>query len=246
MTRILIIGDTHGKWKLLSEIIYQEHKHIDVVIQVGDFGFFPTRRELEDKTYGLQDICTYGLPLYFVDGNHENHEVLQGLVDTYGNDVPINIYGDIYYVPRGCNFTLGNTNFLGIGGAMSIDKDFRTDGVDWFEDEVSCYKKSKDILQSITDADVLISHTVPTDVMENLEDQGFVIFDDKDSTCELLKEAIQLSKVRSIFCGHWHCRLEVQKESYKLDIINCIDLMYSEKVSSGIYKNNCYIIREFE
>ena len=39
MARTMIIGDVHGRWAFLRELI---EKHCaDVIFQVGDFGYFP-------------------------------------------------------------------------------------------------------------------------------------------------------------------------------------------------------------
>lgn len=157
---ILFVGDGHGDlWFYTWVIDKAVEMGVDHIVSAGDFGYW------EHTVRGMQFLDTLnhqlelaGLEIWFVDGNHENHALLR----TYEprEDGLVNIRDNIVYIPRGARWVWARTTFMGIGGAYSIDKDGRTEGVSWWPEE------------TITDAevfrcvdggpvDVVVSHDVP-------------------------------------------------------------------------------------
>ncbi len=153
--KVLILGDLHGAYGRLHEVITQAHGFFDLgaVIQVGDFGLGP-EAALAFKHLTRQ----YGplpLPLHILDGNHENHSWVN-LNPRWGKAHNLQVHR------RGTTLKLGGRNILLCGGALNIDRaqteepdpNYVTDGnvMDAFAEV------------AINRPDVVISHSCPADI----------------------------------------------------------------------------------
>jgi predicted phosphodiesterase len=137
--KIMIVGDTHGNTVWLRDRIRQAHKYrLDKIIQVGDFGLW----DHYDDGFAFLDTTNEelrkaGLKLYWVDGNHENHDRLK----WYEKNNPKTQAGHVYirshilYIPRGLIWEWDGKRFAGVGGAYSIDKAYRKVGTSWWAGE---------------------------------------------------------------------------------------------------------------
>lgn len=151
--KILVLGDIHGKWKALEKTIYSARRMHDIthIIQVGDFGHgWPTGGKLDlwKKPKTLKNI-----PFYFLDGNHENFTFLE----TYKSD-------EIIYMPRGATLTIDNKKLLFIGGASSIDKQYRIPFLSWWPQE-SITSENIRTASRVGKVDAVFSHDKPDDVI---------------------------------------------------------------------------------
>lgn len=153
--KFIVAGDWHGNLdQALKVVNIAKAQNIDTIIQVGDFGAYPTNlRFLAHLRHALES-AQRPITLYFVDGNHEHHLWL--------NSFPINQQGlrpirhNIIHIPRGYRWEWDNLSFMGLGGAPSIRKRIHDDPEknDWWAEE------------ALTQADVLYaSSQAPVDVM---------------------------------------------------------------------------------
>ena len=166
MTKVAIIGDVHGDWHALDIVLaHAIKKHqVDAVIQVGDFGYswpgqkhwHPKRKKYSNREKTLKGFPD-DLPMYWVDGNHENFDIL---FDDYGNSQP-----RWHYIERGTSFNIPEIGtLLGIGGANSIDIESRTPGYDWWPDEAPGYNDQHRAISTIDKCGTIkavISHEHP-------------------------------------------------------------------------------------
>jgi len=210
--KILFCGDLHGNWGALNNIINK--KQPDIVLQCGDFGWWPQWEVTHPVLYGRQSVWTHkGLKpgntkVYFCDGNHEQHP-------TLNQDGEIHeLYKNIFFCPRGSILQLEDLKILFVGGAASIDKDKRTPGHDWFPEEMLNIKQCDRIL-SHQDIDMVISHTCP----ESFNIQGS---DGKmnDSTRLVLDKVLMTYNPDLWVFGHWH---KFQLGHYKETNWFCLD-----------------------
>lgn len=113
---ILCAGDVHGCFYDLECVINQAIKkyNIDACIQVGDFGFYPL---CFDKFTGRK----FNVPVYAIDGNHENHEWLKKSLEN-ATATTWKEQHNIEYVPRGTTWELDGCKFGFVGGAMNVDR----------------------------------------------------------------------------------------------------------------------------
>jgi predicted phosphodiesterase len=159
-----LLGDLHGDLEhLLIVARTMWARGVDVIIQTGDFGFTwgsdNYRRDLDKISRRLR---SRGQTLYWVDGNHEDFDVLY-------NKFPVDPDGlrrlrpNIIHMPRGYRTVLSSGRILAVlGGANSIDRSLRTEGVDYWPDE--SITESDLAALGTEHADILIGHEAPLNV----------------------------------------------------------------------------------
>lgn len=141
----LIIGDVHGKFNRLKEIVGDGSQH-EHYIQLGDLGVgFPDRMHPRQLSY------PQGMPdnFRFFRGNHDNPGFAAACPHFLGE--------------YGMDNELG---FFYVGGAWSIDKDYRTPGVTWWESEQLSYEQLINARDEYIRAmpRVMITHECPPQV----------------------------------------------------------------------------------
>ena len=88
-----MVGDVHGCFENLN-IILKAHQNLDAAIVCGDYGIWNDFSPQNiPETYNIDYPC----PVYFVDGNHENHAAL----DTYERGKIHKIIGNLYFCAYG-------------------------------------------------------------------------------------------------------------------------------------------------
>lgn len=173
--RLLVCGDTHMNTFAINNVaVAQAKKHgCTDIFQVGDFGFWT--HEPEGVQF-IKKVSKYlvknGMTLYWIDGNHDNHPKLWA---EYAPEAPYGfcrIAENLWYVPRGTVWQWNNVRFLGLGGAWSIDSQWRLNaekargmpGTLWWPTETI---REQDIEAAIENleglpVDVMFSHDCPT------------------------------------------------------------------------------------
>lgn len=161
--KILFAGDWHGNPQFVSHLFtHITDLKIDAIVQCGDFGFWEHRQGGKEYLDVVSELATTNsIPIYWVDGNHENFELLEEkyVKGNYNNFVEIR--QNLYYIPRGLRWEWDKVSFVGFGGAYSIDKDQRTPFISWWPQEVA---SQEDVSRATTTADVLVCHDSPTGV----------------------------------------------------------------------------------
>jgi predicted phosphodiesterase len=159
--RIGFLGDTHGNLRhVLDAANLLLTFDVRVLVVLGDFGFIWKKVETHPSDLNRLSLylTTAGQVLYFVDGNHENHEKLNAIpVDADGLR---RVVPGIVHLPRGYRTTLVSGRSLAVlGGANSVDYEHRTLGVSWwFEESIT----DADLEHLGTErADILIGHDAP-------------------------------------------------------------------------------------
>ena len=138
----LLWGDLHGDFRYLQRFI-QSNPEISSITIAGDFGYgFP-------DTFDAPFIPN--IPVYFIRGNHDNPQVREGFN-----------WRNFNYIPDGAIIN----GVLFIGGAYSIDKDWRTPGATWWPEEELNQREQAEIIKKIEDypypIKLVVSHDCPT------------------------------------------------------------------------------------
>lgn len=211
--RMLIVGDTHGGMAAVDKAVSAAlGEGCDRIIQVGDFGFWPHFTDGRQFMKDVDALCNLeAIPLYWVDGNHENHEILDLMADTKDHFVPMGDSGSIFYCPRGFSWDWQGTRFMSLGGAYSIDKDYRTPGRSWWPGETIT---DDDVTRALASeqVDVMFTHDAPVGTVPWLPDAP--ADRKKDQWPESRVNREQVSKVVDalhpewLFHGHYHYRYE--------------------------------------
>ena len=132
---IYITGDTHGELDRFKGKELRRLGKNDVLFVLGDFGFLWDGGKEERKR--LDWLAKRPYTILFLDGTHENYEMLDALPveEKFGGRVqPVG--GNVYHVCRGSILELEGMSFLCFGGGESPDKEERDPGVNWWPREM--------------------------------------------------------------------------------------------------------------
>jgi hypothetical protein len=219
---ILFSGDFHanarGELEYISEKTllekYKEdlYKKINYHIILGDTGFLWPGNE-KTETYNYNELGRRPFPVLYVAGNHEPvlgrfdlPEVDIGLgenVVQVNKDKPFTAY-----LKRGKIYNIENHRFLVLGGALSIDKAYRTPGRSWWEQEYwSIEEKTAifDLLERENDFDYVLSHTGPSRINRAINNVNADYIPKVKDEVSALNEVIDGKLTcKQWFCGHWH------------------------------------------
>lgn len=148
--KIIFVGDCHGNFThmLCNLIRLTEAKvEFDTIIQVGDFGFYPgIKIGFPKRSFSLLP------PLYFIDGNHEDHEFLNHAVKlrkTFGG----------FYIPRGEVWVKDGIKIGFMGGAFNVDRRQEVGGINFpSREEISNFSKK---INDMGGVDIMVTHSCP-------------------------------------------------------------------------------------
>lgn len=202
-----VFGDLHGDLDWARRAVRAAaHAGIKRILQVGDAGFcWPGRKKYKFDRQLNNILTERAMDLVFIDGNHDSHTELRSL--PVEADGLARVRDRILYLPRGARFQYAGMTFGGLGGAYSVDRQWRTQGKDWWpEEEVE--KGDVARLAAAGQLDVLLTHDVPMN-FPGLQGQFELSpgeLEQANRTRNLLQEAVDLLKPRHVFCGHWHQR----------------------------------------
>lgn len=163
---VLLAGDWHGNvnWaqRIISQLPYllpDEAKPL--ILHLGDFGIWHGKQGLEYRMRVSVALEAMDAELWFVDGNHENHELLADYAkNSTTEDGRVFISPRIYHLPRNYRFELSGRTFHALGGAVSVDKVLRREGVDWWPDEALTAEEAATACEGIS-PDVVLAHDAP-------------------------------------------------------------------------------------
>ena len=156
-------GDIHGNLFEVIDFInrFNLGKNDNIII-LGDCGI-AWRKDKKDLAQNIKlwNECGNGVKLYFIDGNHENFNIL--------NSLPIEnnmgkIADNIYHLRRGQVDEFENKKILVCGGADSIDKYRRIENFTWWKEEAISQETINDIPAG--HYDYVLTHCCPRSVFE--------------------------------------------------------------------------------
>lgn len=178
MTKVLILGDTHGEIKdAINAVDKAVELGIDTILQVGDFGLWDKRYdgvEFLDKLN--RAALDANVVVIWVDGNHEDHDRL----DWYVKNNPKTTNGHVFirtnilYSPRGLMWKMHGRTFMSVGGAVSVDKEWRLNKEGrsqartlWWPQEQLTDAQLDGILEKhkTSRVDVLLTHDCPSNAL---------------------------------------------------------------------------------
>jgi len=202
--KTLIVGDIHGEWKHLNVLI--NRRKPDYILQLGDFGWwshFHNKTGLDSNNkrfnqFGIKNKHSNGrTKIFWIPGNHENWDDL----NCISQDEPVEIQNGITYCPFGTVLKLNNQNILCCGGAESTDKEYRTEGLDWWRSEIINQKE----MDSLPDCkiDIVISHTIPRSFFKPAKWDWYTERVNDPSTFAL-QLILEKYKPQRWYSGHFH------------------------------------------
>lgn len=194
---IVIIGDVHGKTQQYKQIVDK----CDFSICVGDFGF------KEEWDWYLNNIVPNSSGFHYINpGNHDYGPYMSDKTKSLGDFSQF--------------FKLG---IFTVRGAFSIDRVYRTEGIDWFPNEELVYQEGLECLDRYIEMkpSVVISHDCPHSIRKHL----FGI-DQKSNTSNLLQAMFNEHQPDLWVFGHHHKSVNCKKGSTKFICLSELETLH--------------------
>ena len=194
---ITLIGDAHGQYDRYVKMARKR----EYTIQIGDLGFkYECLKNLDPENHKV------------VAGNHDNYDTI-GEWPHYLGD-----YGMA---------SLGGVDFFFYRGAYSIDRQWRTIGVDWWEQEqlkIEDFMKAREVYREMK-PDIVITHDCPENIGFMLLPPGARIY--QNTTSWALQEFFNIHQPKMWRFGHWHrsWRMTVGQTDFR-----CLDELETEEI----------------
>ncbi len=219
MATYLVFGDLHGRVLpafALARAWQRDHgEALAGLLQVGDLGYFPLSDRLDraTKSHAKRDLMELGAqlvirrssdadvlfacpevpgPMWFVAGNHEDHELLAeryGLPGSTDDDFPADDYGRLRCICDGHVVALpGGLRVGGLWGIDSVAPKVRRNVTALMRLEP---RRARDL--ACREMDVLLTHESPRDAMI------------LDAGSEAISLVIATARPAFAFFGHYHC-----------------------------------------
>lgn len=213
---IYLTGDTHGGYDAgtrFSGADFPEGEGLtkdDFVIILGDFGyiFYPCENAKEELR--LRGLERKPWTTLFLDGNHENFPRLNAFpVEDWNGGKVHRIRDTVLHLMRGQVYHLEGMTFFTMGGALSIDKKFRTENLSWWKEEIPSKEEMMEAVKNLAlhknKVNYVLTHTCPSSIVPHVV-HGVV----KDKTAEFLEVVFQHTAFKKWYFGHFHtdCRVD--------------------------------------
>jgi hypothetical protein len=207
---LTIISDVHG----CNDEYLAITSKTEFSVQVGDMGF----------SYDHLDQL-----------NPTNHKMFQG---NHENFIKLEEQPPKHYLGRFGSYELNGIKFFWIGGADSVDKQYRIEGRDWFRNEQLSFKEQKVCYEMYMDIkpDLVLSHDCPESVKHYFITNDWKI--EPSDTNLMLQVFFHVHKPKLWVFAHHHVSYRVEYEGTQFICLN-------ELCHVDISKNNGeYVVSE--
>lgn len=198
---IYITGDTHGlinfdKLKKYFSKLYTTDQEFLIIL--GDTGIV-----WSDNEHYISEYSGLGPTVFFIDGNHDNFDLLNKfpVVEMFGAKCH-RLISNVYHILRGEIITLNDLSFLCMGGATSIDKHLREEGISWWKDENITDLDMQNALNNLEKhsykVDYVLTHCAPSKYVNKMF--GYKSDDDTDKLAKLE----YYTEFKHWYFGHYH------------------------------------------
>ena len=204
MAKVGIAGDWHGSTKhAIKSIRTFQRLGVDTIYHLGDFGF-GWNKSFEDQVNEVLEELD--MVIYVTPGNHENYDYLETLWDDPIVTGVRRARSAIKVLPRGHRWQVGETKFVSLGGAASVDRKWRKRNVSWWEQE---YTTEADVARTIAggEADVMLCHDLSEGVFIQLgpaSDWPAEDIERSDVNRLMIRRATDVVKPKLFMHGHYH------------------------------------------
>lgn len=241
---IYITGDTHREFYKLHDV---EKNKDNMLIILGDVGINYYLDERDKKL--KEQLNSYNIKLFCIQGNHEERPEnipTYKEIDMFGGKVFIEEeYPNLIFAKNGELYDIDNKKVLVIGGAYSVDKNYRIIyGYPWFKNEQLNKEEMDNILNKYKGQyiDIVLSHTCPlkyepTEVFMKCIDQ-FDVDKSMEKFLDRVEESINYDKW---YCGHYHTEKQIDKLEF---MFGRIKVFNKDELYPKYDRNGYEIIRD--
>lgn len=210
-----ITGDLHGELRLLFYNMPLTSN--DTLIILGDFGCI-WYNDLGKQKAIISMFQFLPYTVAFIDGNHENFPMIERLekYEKWNGGTVGKIAPNLIHLLRGEVYNL-NGKLVGVcGGADSVDRSYRTEGVSWWKEEEITSKDIDRFFSNYdpnTKLDFILTHDCPASLVPAVKLYSGINSINKISNSQKQLERIN-SKVdfNKWYFGHWHIDKEINEK----------------------------------
>lgn len=208
---VYLSGDTHGYLDIQKVIDFFEIEPLqskltkeDILIILGDVGICWDNGKNDE--WVRRELQKLPVTTLWLDGNHENFQLLSEYpVKEWHGGYVHRIGQDILHLMRGYCYEIQGQVFWIFGGGNSVDRNYRTQGVDWWPQEMPTmqeYNRGMDSLKAHGyRVDYVLTHTAPRKVAERLVEN---IIPGEEKLQHYLQKVAKLAVFKEWYFGHWH------------------------------------------
>lgn len=219
---IILVGDIHGEFSTLGYNIKKFHED-SCIVQLGDFGigFYRDGYYKNELTHLNKILKSKNCHLYAIRGNHDSPKWFKE------TNNPFNL-SNITFLADYSELTLLQKNFLFVGGAVSVDRSFRKEGISYWNDEEFNLKLDNEFPYSEKQYDVVVTHTRPGvcgafkgfDKINYWCDQDYDLREDLILESQKVDYLYEKTKPKYWIFGHFHESLRLTYEKTEFRCLN--------------------------
>ena len=222
---IYITGDKHGKFfDVIDFCANNNTSKKDLLIILGDAGI---NYHLDETDMALK-LTLSRLPITFfcVHGNHEERpeNIRSYITREFNNGIVYyeRAYPNILFAKDGEIYNLDNLNTLVIGGAYSVDKEYRLIyDIKWFKseqpDEIIKERVRNKLKEYNYQVDVILSHTCPYKYIPSEKFLPYIDQSKVDKSTEMFLDEIEdNTEYQRWYCGHYHTDKVIDKMQFMM------------------------------
>lgn len=155
--RVAVCGDWHGnQWwaRMISRALPDLAPDVTTLLHLGDWWMPP---HAVDEFFAETSVARF----YVTLGNHEQWAEITPLLEKHPGEA-VQVSELTWILPRPARLTIGGRFVLSLGGASSVDRESRQEGVTWWPDEGIT---DEHVAAAIAGgpADLMLTHESPAD-----------------------------------------------------------------------------------
>jgi hypothetical protein len=211
-----ITGDVHGGiQQRVGEVVKirsYDKEDDNFLVVAGDFGLpwysdqLRNRRENRVLDQVQARLERQNLTVCFVDGNHENYDLLYSYPLDEDGTRPLR--PRIRHLPRGGVYRIGGFDLFAFGGALSTDRGMESLGRGYWREELPNPEEAMRGLGTVMTApniDLVVTHAAPAGVLSMMGDVDPARFRDPaaknlEEYCEIVEEHFPFARW---YFGHY-------------------------------------------
>ena len=222
---IFVCGDIHADISHISKRAMKKQNikltEKDYLIILGDFGgvwYYPESRFYKQNVYLQKWLSKQPWTTLFVDGNHENHDLLnQYPVEVWnGGNVHHIVKDKIIHLMRGQIFNIDGQTIFTMGGAQSHDMEIRQEWINWWHAELPSFQEYETAINNLEKnnwkVDYVLTHCCSSSGAKELLQEKY------NSADESLLEAFFEGLTKNLtydrwYCGHYHMNKNISNNT---------------------------------
>lgn len=206
LSKVYITGDIHGLLGIERVLNINFLDEDDYLIILGDFGLLWEGSDKEKRA--LEKLNKKEFTTLFIDGNHENFDMLNSFpIESWNGGKIHKIKDKVFHLMRGEVFLINDKKYFTFGGGTSIDKENRKEHVDWWKEEMPSEEEiengRKNLQSHNYNVDYMLTHTTDVDNLSFIGEE--MSFSPEEDKCNIfLSEIKKKLTYDKWYFGHFH------------------------------------------